>query len=202
MKYLKLYFFILLSVFLISCKSSQIIDSNDEKIVTMKSYTSDAVIKVHGNKSSTIYKVKQTLKSPSSIKVETIEPKELSGKKTVFKNGEYSIHHPAIGKTVKFNNIDKTNENMCTGIIKKEFFESKDLKKSTVSKNNKKCIEYKASLKNPSDNRSYGKLYVDEKSFIPILFEIYDENDKVVVEISYFNFKYNPTIDDKEFILN
>ena len=202
MKYFKLYVIILLSVFLISCKSSQIIDSSDEKIITMKSYTTDAVIKVHGNKSSTIYRVKQTLKSPSSIKVETIEPKELSGKKTIFKDGEYITHHPIIGKTVKFNNIDKVNENICTGIIRKEFFESKDLKKSTVSKNNKNCIEYKASLKTPSDNRSYGKLYVDEKSFIPILFEIYDKEDKVIVEINYSNFKYNPTIDDKEFILN
>lgn len=167
----------------------------------MKSYSSEADIIVNGNKSSSTYKVKQMVQDSGNIKLETIEPKELKGKKVVYSNNKWRVYHPLIDEIVEFDALRDIDEIIYMGIIQKKFLMSEDLKEKTVNKNGQKCIEFKAKLPNGNSHRNYAKLYISEKESIPVLLEIYDEKDKINVEVKYKDFKYNPSINKEEFTL-
>lgn len=201
MKVFKIVSLGIILLFLVSCSSGGDCYESHKKLMDMKSYSSEADIIVNGNKSSSTYKVKQIVQDSGNIKLETIEPKELKGKKVVYSNNKWKVYHPLIDEIVEFDALRDIDEIIYMGIIQKKFLMSEDLKEKVVNKSGQKCIEFKAKLPNQNSHRNYAKLYVGEKDSIPVLLEIYDEKDKVSVEVRYKNFKYNPSINKGEFTL-
>lgn len=188
-------------MFLVSCGDKGECYDSHKKIMEMKSYTSDAIVTVQGNKASSTYKVKHTVEEPSNIKIETIEPKELKGKVVVYSSNKWKVYHPLIEDIVEFDALRDLDEVIYMGVIQKQFLMSEDLKEKNIEKQGKKCIEFSATLPNSNDNRKYAKLYITEKDSTPLMLEIYDQDDKVAVEVKYSNFKYNPSINKKDFTL-
>lgn len=199
MKALKNVFLFLLLIFLVSCaKEGECYDSH-KKLMEMKSYTANAEITIHGNKSSSKYKVKQLVDEYGNIKIETKEPKELAGKKVIYENKKWKVYHPLIQEVVEFEALRDIDEVMYMGLIQKKFLMSEDLKEKRVTKNEQKCIEFKGTLPNSNEHRNYAKLYVNEESLDPVALEIYNKDDKVTLEVKYTDFKYNPQINKEEF---
>lgn len=201
MKVFKIISLGIILLFLVSCSSEGDCYESHKKLMEMKSYSSEADIIVNGNKSSSTYKVKQMVQDSGNIKLETIEPKELKGKKVIYSNNKWKVYHPLIDEIVEFDALRDIDEIIYMGIIQKKFLMSEDLKEKTVNKNGQKCIEFKAKLPNGNSHRNYAKLYISEKDSIPVLLEIYDEKDKINVEVKYKDFKYNPSINKEEFTL-
>lgn len=188
-------------LFLVSChKEGECYDSH-KKLMEMKSYSANAIIKVHGNKSLSTYKVKQLVEEPNNIKIETIEPKELNGKKVVYKNKKWKVYHPLINDIVEFDALRDIDEVMYMGLIQKKFLMSEDLKEKEVNKNKKKCIEFRGTLPNANEHRNYAKLYLDKDTLNPLALEIYNEKDEITLEVEYTDFKYNPSIKAENFKL-
>lgn len=188
-------------VFLAACSKGGDCYDSHKKLMEMKSYSTDALITVHGNKSSKDYRVKQTVDGSGNVKIETLEPNELKGKIVVYNGEKWMIYHPLIKEVVEFDSLKDIDEIIYMGIIEKKFLMSKDIKEKAVEKDNEKCIEFKADLPNANEHRSYAKLYIGEKDSIPKVLEIYNKNDKVTVQVKYSNFDYNKDINKEEFNL-
>ncbi|MEF9952147.1 MAG: hypothetical protein RR840_01940 [Clostridium sp.] len=201
MKLIKIFMSVILMVFLVSCSDSGECYDSHKKLIEMKSYTADVLINVHGNRSTSTYKAKQTFMEPNYIMVETIEPKELNGKKIVYNGDKWKVYHPLIKDIVEFSALKSTDEVMYMGIIHKSFIMSDNIKERNVEKNGIGCIEFSAPLPNPSDHRSYAKLYVNKKSKEPILLEVYSKDDKLTFDVKYQNFKFNSPVDKDQFKL-
>lgn len=199
MRTLKIIFLTAIILILASCSKGGDCYDSHKRIMEMKSYTADAAITVHGNKSSKVYKTKQTVDESGNIKIETTQPEELKGKVIIYNGQKWIIYHPLIKDVVEFDSLSNVDEVIYKGIIEKKFLMTKNLKEKITQKNNEKCIEFKADLPNSNDHKSYAKLYITEKNSIPLLLEIYNNNDKVAVSIEYSNFKYNPVINKEEF---
>ncbi|KMT21114.1 hypothetical protein [Clostridium cylindrosporum] len=201
MKALKIISSMAMVLFLVACGDKGECYNSHKKLMEMKSYTADATITVHGNKSSSIYKVKQTVEDPNNVKIETIEPKELKGKTVVYSENKWKVYHPLIKEVVEFDALRDIDEIIYMGIIQKKFIMSEDIKEKLTEKDGERCIEFKAKLPNSNEHRNYAKLYITEKDATPTILEIYNEDNKVTVEVKYTNFKYNPSIDKGAFKL-
>ncbi|MEF9952539.1 MAG: hypothetical protein RSA01_06795 [Clostridium sp.] len=201
MRFIKILISVLTVCFLVSCSGEGECYNAHKKLMEMKSYTADVVINVNGNRSKSTYKAKQTFMEPNYIKIETIEPKELNGKKIVYNGDKWKVYHPLIKDIVEFTSLKSIDEVMYMGIIHKSFIMSDNIKERNVEKNGTGCIEFKAPLPNGNDHRSYAKLYVNKSSNKPILLEVYNKEDKVTFDVQYLNFEYNSPVDKDQFKL-
>lgn len=161
-------------------------NSFSEKISNISSYECVADVLVIGNKSPSNYKFKHTYKSPSTYKIETLEPEELKGNIVEYVDSKINLKS-ITGDEVELPNQGEISKNLFLGDFINNYKEVKNLEISEDEEN----IILEIKINNKSEYFETQILYVNKKQLIPQKMIILDDKKQKRFEVSYSNFRFN-----------
>lgn len=168
----------------------------------MESYQCRVEISSIGNKGPQKYVMKQWFKKPNMYKLEVVYPENLKGKVTVSNGNKTWIYHPAIEQTWAMQNFDNSEEqNMFLGYFVKNCLNSEavQMSKKTVGKEEYLVIDTNI----PSQHIYFSKerLWLHIDSMTPFMLQTFDSQNQMRLEVKYYEFEYNPKLEDQFFQL-
>lgn len=161
-------------------------NSFSEKVNNISSYECIADVLVIGNKSPSNYKFKHTYKSPSTYKIETLEPEELKGNIVEYVDSKINLKS-ITGDEVELPNQGEISKNLFLGDFINNYKEAKNLEISEDEEN----IILEIKINNKSEYFETQILYVNKKQLIPQKMIILDNKEQKRFEVSYSNFRFN-----------
>jgi len=186
-----------------SKSDQEIFYSTQKHLNKIESYTCEIEITTYGNKSPQQYVMKQWFKKPDKYKLEVIWPESLKGKTTISDGTRAWIHHPGINQSwtmEKF--LHSEEQNMFLGYFIKNCLESEgvELEKKVIDR--EKYLRITTDI--PGNHAYYHResLYINTKTKIPHLLQVYDAKGQLRIEVRYNTFEYNPPLEDGIFWLN
>ncbi len=170
------------------------------QLAALKSYTCEVVMKTTNNKSTKVYKLKHAYMHPGKYRVEVLEPEELTGQVTVYNGRQAFIYHPSINQFLMTESFSgSTGQNAFAGSFLQYLSRTEKLKVSTQQIEARTCFVVELDISDNSRHMCRQKLWIDKAAGVPVKSEIYDADGKIVVELSYANFKSNVKLQDKDF---
>lgn len=183
-------------------KSERKFEKVSRRLLNLEAYTCDVTMRVTNNKSTMEYKLKHFYKSPDKYRVEVLAPKELEGQVTIYNGSSSYIYHPGINQYLVTENFSSSVEyNAFIGSFMNLIRKTDDIEVSSEKEGEKELIVLKFEVLEPNSYMRLEKLWIDAEAITPIKAEIYGDDGKTVVSLCYNNFVYNPSLDDKNFII-
>ena len=169
--------------------------SNIEKyIINIKSYETEATIKVISNKNENEYKVAQKFVSPNLYTMEILEPENLKGVSIGYNGNTLKISNSQLGLSKIYENYSEiTNNNIFLNNFIKDYISSEA---SSYAVENEQAI-FTTNIIDENKYAKTKKLYVDINTKQPIKLEIEDVNQKCLVYILYNEVTLNKLNKDK-----
>lgn len=165
-----------------------------------ESYYAEAVITARNDRSENVYHVRQFYKAPDMYSMVVDGPEAVAGSGYVFKNGEV-ILKSGFGKSEVLSIASPTERSyFCVADFFEEYYKSEETAVATsggVFNGETTVMSCQISGKNP--NMFSQKLWIDNKTFLPLKLETYDVNNRVVMTVEYNDFKRNCDIEDTFF---
>lgn len=178
----------------ISCNKKDDFYNANKKMSEMKSYSAIAEITVNSNKGTSKHRVNQFFIDPNNLRIETLEPEFLKGKILCYSGQKWKVYHPLIKQTVEFDKLKEDDELTYLGVIQKRILLAEDSKYDFVRKDGIEYIQVRGSLPNANEYRKYACIYLSKENYLPQFMEIYNDKDKLMVQVRYSEFKYNADI--------
>ncbi len=202
MKRLFLFLAILLMTGCMSGKKSY--PSIQDKLMAMSSYSADCTLTYISNKGETVYKATQLASSDGRYRIKTSSPENYRDNVVLY-DGNMVWHYNPLVKENKIS-VDPPDKASRREIILFSFMEnyvkSKDVGIESASLDESLCTVLEAKLAGDSPLLCTEKLWVDNKTQLPVRLVIYDsENNERIVE-EFENFVYNCNIGEKDFTLD
>ncbi len=175
-------------------------DKLQKKLMEMECYSCDAEVKYISNKGESSYQTKQLALSDGRYKIETTAPDEVKGGIILYDGKMIWQYNPQIKSKVSLNTPDKperTQINIFTFL--NNMVKSQDVSVESATMDESLYTVFEAKIPGMSKFFSTEKLWLENKSMLPVKLEIYDTDGKTRVEVSFENFKYNPKIDESVF---
>ena len=120
--------------------------------------------------------------------MEILEPKESKGIIILNTDDKIFIEHPSIEQSISLVAVKSLNKQLVIG----DFFE--DIYKAsligTEEIDNTEYLVFELNLEDQNRYRDTAKIWIKNKSFVPYKLNIYDDSDKLIVEIIYESFKF------------
>jgi outer membrane lipoprotein-sorting protein len=171
-----------------------------KRLLKLEDYTCDVTMRVTNNRSTMEYKLKHFYKKPDKYRVEVLAPWELQGQVTIYNGSSSYIYHPRINQYLITENFSHSVEyNSFIGSFMEHIRKTDKIKISNEKYGEKECIVVEFEI--PEQNRymHIEKLWIDAVDIVPLRAEIYGSDGRINVEIYYYNFVYNPGLDDGDF---
>lgn len=158
-----------------------------KKATSISSYECLADVEVRGNKTPTKYRFKHKFNLPNTYIIETILPEELSGHSVEYVDDKILIKNSKINDTLELPNKGEISKNLFIGDFINNFKDSNDLK--IEMDDNFLILETK--IKSSSEYFDTQKLFIDKKTKIPQIMQIFDkeQNERFIVMYSEFEYK-------------
>lgn len=178
-------------------------DKLQKKLMEMNGYTCEAQVKYISNKGENNYQTKHWALSDGRYRIETTAPDEIKGGVILYDGKMIWQYNPQIESKVSLNTPDKperTQINIFTFL--NNMVKSQDVGVESATLDESLYTVFEAKIPGSSKFFSTEKLWVENKSMLPVRLEIYDVDEETRVEVSFKNFEYNPKIDDSIFSLD
>ncbi|MFT9497305.1 LolA family protein [Anaerosolibacter sp.] len=205
MKCLKIVFVLFMVVILFGCgpKTDEDLFYDVQKMMSrIDSYACVAEITVKGNLTPETYIFKQWFRKPNKFKLELIEPESLNGKITIYDGRKASIIHPQINQVWFMESFQHTDEqNMFLGYFLQNYLESEDVEIHREVKGGETFLVVDTEIPGNHVYFHRQRLWVNIEKMEPELLQVFDGNDGMRIEVRYFNFQYNPKLEDHLFIV-
>jgi len=170
------------------------------RLLKLSTYTCDVTMRVTNNISTMEYKLKHFYKSPDKYKLEVISPRELQGQVTIYNGGSSYIYHPGINQYLVTENFSGSVEyNSFIGSFMNHIREADEVKVSSEEEGEKEFIVLEFDVPKPNAYMRLGKLWIDRSEVLPVRLKIFGDDGRISVEVYYYNFVYNPPLEDVEF---
>ena len=170
------------------------------RLLNLSSYTCDVTMRITNNISTMEYKLKHFYKSPDKYKLEVIAPQELQGQVTIYNGSSAYIYHPGIDQYLVTENFTGSVEYKAfIGSFMNHIRETDEVKVSSEKEGEKELLVLEFEVSEPNSYMRTGKLWIDGSEVLPVRLEIYGDDGRTNVEIYYYNFVYNPPLEDEEF---
>lgn len=183
---------LIIILLLTSCtwaKDKRIISKIEKTYEKQKGYKCKANIRIISDNSESIYLIEETYSKPNKYKLEVISPKESKGIIILNTDDKIFVEHPSIDQSISLVTIKSINNQL----LIKDFFErlskAKYLTTEKINKVDYLVFEFKLDKKNKY--RHSGKIWLKKKGYQPYRLIIYDDSEKIQVEINYENFKFS-----------
>lgn len=187
---------IVLLILLISLSLTSCTLSSDQKLLAKiqktydeyKGYKCRAHINIYSGEEPSSYLIEESYTGSEEYRLEILEPKESKGIIILNTNDKIFIEHPSIEQSISLIAVKSLNKQLIIG----DFFE--DIYKAhllgTEKIDNLEYLVFEFQLEEQNKYRDTAKIWIKKKGFIPYKLNIYDDSDKLIVEIIYESFKF------------
>lgn len=179
-------------VLLTSCtwsKEKRIISKIEKTYEKQVGYKCKANIRIVSDDSESVYLIEETYNKPDKYKLEVISPKESKGIIILNTDDKIFVEHPSIDQSISLVSIRSINNQL----LIKDFFERLSKAKFLTNEkiNNNDYLVFEIKLENKNKYRHSGKIWLEKKGYEPYRLNIYDDKERIKVEIFYENFKFS-----------
>lgn len=166
--------------------TSKSIEEMEGYILNISSYEAKIEVTVESNKNENKYLLSQKYSKENVAKQEVIEPSNIQGVETIFKDGKLEIKNSKLGLSTVFENYPYITENVLwLSSFIKDYSESS--KKTIKEENNEYIME--VAVKDANQYNCNKKLYIDKNTNKPTKMLIQDKNNKTLIYILYNEIK-------------
>lgn len=175
-------------------------DKVHDKIINMDSYFCEADVKYISSKSENTFTIKQYCKMSGEYRIETISPEEVNGCIILFDGNMIWQYNKKIDSKISVNTPDKPerSEILLSSFVK-NYVNSQDVAVETANIDAERATVLEAKIPGNFKYCSSEKLWVDNKTLMPLQLIIYDTDGKERIIVTYKNFEFNPKIEDDLF---
>lgn len=170
-----------------------------ERYNNLESFYAEAKITAINSRSKNVYCVRQFYAAPDKFSLVVDSPEEVAGSGYVFSGGSYTVRS-GFGKdeSVEIGSPDGKN-----ALLLADFFSAYYKSESASAEAGKgfsggvtvmECL-----LESRNERQFKQKLFIDNKTFLPIRLETYDINGDLSFTVEYTEFKRNCRIDESNF---
>lgn len=178
-------------VLLTSC-----IGSRDEKIISKiekaydeyKGYKCRANIRIISGEEESTYLIEESYTSSEEYRLEILAPKESKGIIILNTNDKIFIEHPSIEQSISLIAVKSLNKQLVIGDFFEDIYRANLI--GTEEIDNTEYLVFEFELEDQNKYRDTAKIWIKRKGFTPYKLNIYDDSDKLIVEITYENFKF------------
>jgi len=169
-------------------------------LVNVHSYMAEATVEYKSNKGSNVYETLQKCKMSGEYRVEVIGPEKVAGNVTLSDgNTIYQFNKRISGKiAVATKESQERSEIFFTSFIK-NYFKSNETSVSAARIAEDPCTVLEAQIPGSHPYLASEKIWIDNKTFLPVKLIIYDPQGSERIIVTYKNFEYNIPIEDSEF---
>ena len=155
----------------------------------LKAYESEATITFLKDKQPNKIKMKQVASMKGTYEFTVIEPEHLKGVKVSSDGHQITEYYPNLNKTVSVKESSVQNEVLLTSFISR-YLTNENIKKQEIQSNGKSISTYEMPIEGDFKYLSKEKIWLDERSQLPLKMEIYDHTGNVTIEVIYEDFKF------------
>ena len=156
----------------------------------LKQYESEVTITFLKDKQPNEMKMKQVANMDGSYEWTVIEPEHLKDVKVSCDGNQITEHFPNVNKTLDVKGSTVQNEILLTHFVSR-YLTNENIKEQEIQLNGKSVHTYEQPIEGEFKYLSKEKLWLDEKSQLPLKMEIYDDTGNITIEIVYKDFKLN-----------
>ena len=184
-------FTLIILLLLPSCswsKEKRIIENIEKTYKKYEGYICLAEINMKINEVESKYLIEEEYISAAEYKLEILEPKESRGITIQYTDDKIFIEHPSIEQSISMAAIKSLNDQLTIG----DFFEniSNATLKGTEKIDSIEYLIFNYDLPNKNKYKDSAKVWIKKKGFTPYKLNILDDNDKLIIEIIYDDFKF------------
>jgi len=187
---------ILLLMLIISISLTSCSWSRDEKIFSKiekaydeyKGYKCRANIRIISGEVESTYLIEETYSSSEEYRLEILEPKESKGIIILNTDDKIFIEHPSIEQSISLVAVKSLNKQLVIGDFFEDIYRASLIGSEEID--NSEYLVFELDLEDQNRYRDTAKIWIKNKSFVPYKLNIYDDSDKLIVEIIYESFKF------------
>lgn len=155
-----------------------------------KQYESEVTVTFLKDKQPNEMKIKQVADMNGSYECTVIEPAHLKGTKVSYDGNQMTEYYPSLDKTMEVKGSSAKNEILLTNFVGR-YLTNENIKKQELQLNGKTISTYEMPIEGDFKYLSKEKLWLDEKSQLPLKMVIYDVAGNITIEVVYEDFKFN-----------
>jgi len=170
------------------------------KLTQMTSYEAAATVAFVSNKNSHEYETLQQCRASGEYRIEVTGPEKVAGNVTVF-DGKviYQYNERTAGRfTIGTTETPERSELFLTSFVK-NYVKSQEVTVSVANMDESVCTVLEANIPGEHPYLRTEKLWVDNKTLLPVKLAIYDPDGGERIVITYRSFEFNKTLDDSLF---
>lgn len=165
----------------------------------MKTFQAVAEVTVVNERTENVYVVKQLFAAPDKFLLEVLEPADIAGSGYVCKNGEFVI------KSGFGHNEEVVNwSGLAHGVLFvngffEEYFKSEETAVNVSKNSDGGTTVLECYLSGKNEKQFMEKLWIDNKTFLPVRMETYGINKELVLKVEFKEFERDCQFDESEF---
>lgn len=186
-----LFLLLIVSVLLTSCnwsKEEKLLSKIKNTYDEYKGYKCKANIKIYSGEEESTYLIEETYKSSNEYRLEILEPEESKGIIILNTDDKIYIEHPSIEQSISLIAVKSLNKQLVIGDFFEDIYKAKFIGTERIDEKEYLIFEFK--LEEQNKYRDTAKIWLKKKGFVPYKLNIYDDSDKLIVEITYESFKF------------
>jgi len=193
------------AVFLQACgeKSQEsVMKRMDKQLQEMKGYKTKAEMRMNTGKEEQVYQIEVWHKKDDFYRVALSNQEDEKNNQVILKNEDgVFVVTPALDKSFKFQS--EWPENSSQSYLYQSLLN--DIQQDKESNFQVTDTHYLFTTKTnyqSNNNLPYQEIYVDKKTYTPVLVKVLDTDQKPVVEVKFEQFQLNPEFNEKDFALD
>lgn len=186
-----LFLLLIVSVLLTSCnwsKEEKLLSKIKNTYDEYKGYKCKANIKIYSGEEESTYLIEETYKSSNEYRLEILEPEESKGIIILNTDDKIYLEHPSIEQSISLIAVKSLNKQLVIGDFFEDIYKAKFVGTERIDEKEYLIFEFK--LEEQNKYRDTAKIWLKKKGFVPYKLNIYDDSDKLIVEITYESFKF------------
>ncbi len=170
-----------------------------ERYNEMESYSAIADVTVRNERSENTYVARQVFLAPDRFSNEVIEPPEIAGSGFVFKDGGITLKSGfGHGEDVARLPLESVGV-LSVNDFFESYYKSEETSVTTSGGGMESLTVMECFLSSKNENRFRQKLWIDNKTFLPVTLETYDTENRPVVTVRFREFERNCKVRENEF---
>ena len=165
----------------------------------MKTFRAVAEVTVVNERTENVYLVRQLFAAPDKFLLEVLEPAEIAGSGYVCKNGEFVIKSGFGHNEELMSWSGLAQGSLFVNDFFEEYFKSEETAVNVSKNSDGGATVLECYLSGKNEKQFMEKLWIDNKTFLPIRMETYDINKELVVKVEFKEFTRDCHVDESEF---
>lgn len=173
-----------------------------QSLVELKSYRCRATVEYKANKGSNVYETIQHSRITGEYRVEVTGPEKVSGSVTCSDGSHIYQYSTKVNGRVSLlvKETQERSEIFLTTFIK-NYLKSQEVSISVANMGEGQCTVLEATISGEHPYLASEKLWIDNKTLMPVKLVIYDPDGAERIIVTYDSFEYNVDLDDSLFTI-